>query len=109
MTENKIIRDTLFIDMKYIILYRKLGYNEIQHDIFSYTYIDTTITIESERQLFNFQNMQYSLKEYKDFVLLECIDRLLKKGYKASNLLLKNKDFDLIVTYNNQILFNILV
>ena len=29
-------RDTLFIDMKYVILYRKLGYDEISQDVFRY-------------------------------------------------------------------------
>lgn len=109
MKENKIVRDTLFIDMKYIILYRKLGYNEIKPDIFAYNYNDTTITIESEKQLFNFKNKKYQLKEYKDFVLLECIDRLLKKGYVASNLLIKNNHFDLSVINNARIIFNVLV
>jgi hypothetical protein len=109
MTKNKIIRDTLFIDMKYIILYRKLGYNEIEPDIFVYNYDDITIKIESEQQLFHFHNQQYPLKEYKHFVLLECIDRLLKKGYFASDLLLNHKEFDIRVLHNNQTILNILV
>jgi hypothetical protein len=108
MTENKIVRDTLFIDMKYIILYRKLGYSEIKQDIFAYSYPDTTITIESEHQLFNFLGKQYPLKEYKHFVLLECIDRLLKKGYHATDIGINDKNFDMIVKHNNRTLFNIL-
>lgn len=38
-------KDTLFIDMKYVILYRKLGYDEIAPDIFVYRYSDTELTI----------------------------------------------------------------
>lgn len=45
-------KDTLFIDMKYVILYRKLGYDEIAPDIFVYHYPDTTLTIYSEEQRF---------------------------------------------------------
>ena len=36
-------KDTLFIDMKYVILYRKLGYDEIAPDIFAYHYSDTKL------------------------------------------------------------------
>lgn len=109
MSENKIVRDTLFIDMKYIILYRKLGYIEIKPDIFEYTYNNIIITIESENQLFIFKKKSYPLKEYKDFVLLECIDRLLKKGYSANQILLHHNNFHLTVLKENHILFNILV
>jgi len=109
MNDSKIFRDTLFIDMKYIILYRKLGYIEINPDIFSFDYRDITIIIESENQLFIFKNNSYQLKEYKDFVLLECIDRLLRKGYNATNILIYYDNFHLSVIKDNQILFNVLV
>ncbi len=105
---SKIVRDTLFIDMKYIILYRKLGYIEIKPDIFAFYYNDIIITIESENQLFNFKNKSYQLKEYKDFVLLECIDRLLRKGYRAANIFINHNSFHLSVINENQVLFNIL-
>ena len=109
MSDSKIVRDTLFIDMKYIILYRKLGYIEIKPDIFALHYKDITITIESENQLFVFKNSSYQLKEYEDFVLLECIDRLLRKGYEAANILIYHNNFHLSVISDNQILFNVLV
>jgi hypothetical protein len=95
------VKDTLFIDMKYIILYRKLGYSEAMPDVFRYEYDDTTITIYSEEQRYEYLGRNYPLLEYKDFVLLECIDRLLKKGYPSANvsrdcigcdLLLHNED-----------------
>jgi hypothetical protein len=52
MGNNKRQQDTLFIDMKYIVLYRKLGYKEIKLDVFVHEYNDTKITIESENQRF---------------------------------------------------------
>jgi hypothetical protein len=86
MRNNKRPQDTLSIDMKYIILYRKLGFREIKPDIFIYHYANTSITIDAENQWFKFQEKRYSLSTYKDMVLLECIDRLLKIGYKSSYL-----------------------
>ena len=71
-------KDTLFIDMKYVILYRKLGYDEIAPDVFVYQYPDTTLTIYSEEQRFEYLGNSYPLLAYKDFAILECIDRLLK-------------------------------
>ena len=52
-------KDTLFIDMKYVILYRKLGYDEIVPDIFAYHYPDTTLTIYSEEQIFEYREDSY--------------------------------------------------
>lgn len=102
-------KDTLFIDMKYIILYRKLGYCEIADDTFSYSYFDTTIVIESEEQRYEYCGTYYTLKEYKDFVMLECIDRLLKKGYKSSNICINKSGFDLrIINENGEVYCNIL-
>lgn len=86
MGNNKRQQDTLFIDMKYIVLYRKLGYKEIKPDVFVYEYNDTKITIESENQRFFFKGKWNNLLTYKDMVLLECIDRLLKKGYSENDL-----------------------
>ncbi|KQM09843.1 hypothetical protein AOA81_06270 [Methanomassiliicoccales archaeon RumEn M2] len=87
----------LFIDMKYIILYRKLGFSEIQPDIFQYVYGDTSIIIDSEGQKYEFLGKKYPLLCYKDFVILECIDRLLKKGYKSDSILLGGSDCDLLL------------
>ncbi len=109
MKDDQIIRDTLFIDMKYIIFYRKLGYIEVKPDVFAFNYNDITITIESEKKLFHIKNKSYKLKEYKDFVLLECIDRLLKKGYGTDNILIYHNNFHLSIVKENQVLFNILV
>lgn len=80
---DKKTKDTLFIDMKYIILYRKLGFCEVFADVFEYHYADTTIRIESEKQKYVYCGQEYPLLAYKDFVILECLDRLLKKGYPS--------------------------
>jgi hypothetical protein len=94
---EKQAQDTLFIDMKYLILYRKLGYKEVSPDVFIFDYGQgISITVEAESQKFSFCGQWYTLQNYKDMVLLECIDRLLKKGYKAGNLLLY-KNYDLAV------------
>lgn len=90
-------KDTLFIDMKYIILYRKLGYEEIAPDIFEYRYKDTTVTIYSEEQRFEYLGASYSLLAYKDFVMLEAIDRLLKKGYLSTCVAVNYGGYDLAV------------
>ena len=103
MTEKT--KDTLFIDMKYIILYRKLGYDEIAPDVFRYQYADTDITIYSEEQRFVYQGESYPLLQYKDFVLLEGIDRLLKKGYPSSAVSLNYYPYDIAILQPNGTLY----
>ncbi len=98
-------KDTLFIDMKYIILYRKLGYDEIAPDVFRYQYDDTDITIYSEEQRFEFKGESYPLLQYKDFVLLEAIDRLLKKGYPSGAVSLNYFPYDVAILQPNGILY----
>lgn len=99
-------KDTLFIDMKYIILYRKLGYKEVKPDFFEHNYNDTKIIIESENQRYFFKGEYYKLLNYKDFVILECIDRLLKKGY-SSNQIIFDELSDLTIYKDNAICFKI--
>ncbi len=94
-------KDTLFIDMKYVILYRKLGYDEISPDVFVYHYPDTTLTIYSEEQRFEYRGKSYPLFAYKDFAILECIDRLLKKGYTSSSVILNDSGYDLTIKKPN--------
>lgn len=90
-------KDTLFIDMKYVILYRKLGYDEIAPDIFVYHYPDTTLTIYSEEQRFEYREVSYPLVAYKDFAILECIDRLLKKGYASGDIVVNDLGYDVVI------------
>lgn len=101
-------QDTLFIDMKYIVLYRKIGFDEIDKDIYLSTYGETSITIESENQRFLFNNQWYSLISYKDMVKLECVDRLLKKGYKSREILI-NQGYDIILKKDNKDFLGIIV
>lgn len=96
MPELTRTQDSLFIDMKYIILYRKLGFIEIEPDIFISDYGTTRICIESEKQRFKFNNVWHDLLTYKDMVKLECIDRLLKKGYNSKTIIFNN-NFDLVL------------
>ena len=90
-------KDTLFIDMKYVILYRKLGYDEIAPDIFVYRYSDTELTIFSEEQRFEYLGKSYPLLAYKDFAILECVDRLLKKGYASRDVVLGDPEYDVVI------------
>lgn len=108
MTDEK-IKDTLFIDMKYIILYRKLGYVEAQPDVFIFRYADTEITIESEMQRFQYLGKHHPLTKYRDFVLLECIDRLLKKGYSSSEIEIPSEGCDLVIKRDGRTLVRIFV
>ncbi len=98
-------RDTLFIDMKYVILYRKLGYDEIAPDVFYRQYQELGVTIYSEEQRFEFCGKNYPLLAYKDFVRLEAIDRLLKMGYPSSALQLDAAGYDLAIVYANAELY----
>ena len=86
MSDPTRAQDTIFIDMKYIILYRKLGFREVAQDVFMRSYGVTEIRIESENQRFCFNGKWHSLLTYKDMVLLECVDRLLKKGYSPNSI-----------------------
>jgi hypothetical protein len=79
-------QDTNFIDMKYIILYRKLGFKEIKPDIYEKKYDKDKIIIESENQFFIFLGVKHQLLTYRDMVVLELIDRLLTLGYEGENL-----------------------
>lgn len=97
MSSNK-VKDMLFVDMKYVILYRKLGFSETSPDIFQYDYSDTSITIDSEGQNFTYLDNKYPLLNYKHFVILECIDRLLKKGYQSDSIRVGEDDCDLSIT-----------
>lgn len=108
MIETTRKQDTLFIDMKYIVLYRKLGFKEVEPDIFVAQYGKIEICIEVEAQRFLFNGVWHQLLTYKDMVKLECIDRLLKKGYKADKILFE-KNYDLtLLNDNNEIFVNIL-
>lgn len=88
---NRSVQDSQFIDMKYIVLYRKLGFKEISQDVYGKRYKENEIIIESETQRFSLNNNWYELITYKDMVLLECIDRLLELSYGVNDLMVTNE------------------
>jgi hypothetical protein len=108
MAADKIVRDTLFIDMKYIILYHKLGFQEISPDIFEKKYPDCIITIDSEKQIFSYADAVYPLLDHKDFVILECLDRLLRLGYSSEDVHLTEALYDIELKQNKIMRLNII-
>jgi hypothetical protein len=83
------------LDMKYTSLYWALRYNEVYLDIHTKNYNDYPIIINAEKQEVDYgnkiiiENYECSkLVRHKDFVILECVDRLLSKGYNPSDILL---------------------
>ncbi|HKM41006.1 MAG TPA: leucine-rich repeat domain-containing protein [Methanocorpusculum sp.] len=108
MADEKIVGDTLFIDMKYVILYYKLGYKEISPDIFEKNYADCTIVIYSEKQIFSYKYAYYSLLNHKDFVILECLNRLLELGYSSNEIQLPGDDCDIELIQNKISWMNII-
>lgn len=86
---------TLFIDMKYISLYHKLGFIEVSPDIFMKSYSGLEITIDSENQSFSYLERDYPLTSHRDFVILELLDRLLTLGYGTSDISLNESGITL--------------
>jgi len=85
MVDNR-VAGTLFVDMKYVYLYHKLGFREEATDIYTKRYPGIKIFIESEKQYFTFEGHDYPLTAHSDFVTLELLDRLLEKGYSPSDI-----------------------
>ena len=87
------------MDMKYTALYWALRFVEEQLDIHIKSYNDYNIVIDAEQQTVNYgkdievigECCRY-LKRHKDFVILECIDRLLSKGYKPCDLIVDGRE-----------------
>jgi len=87
------------LDMKYTSLYWALGYVEEELDIHIKKYLECDISIYAEKQsvdygnLFDVRNPECKkLIRHKDFVILECIDRLLMKGYTPSEIIIDGKE-----------------
>ena len=82
-------------NMKYEALYWALGYVSLDNSIFKKEYNGITITIDSIQQFVDFENKisvinadKLMLTTHKSFVVLECIDKLLSMGYKASEIII---------------------
>ena len=70
----------------------KNGTNGIYHKI----YVDYAIEIDFEKQIINYGNSitadsktTQNFSDAENFVVLECVDRLLNKGYKPQNIILE--------------------
>ena len=82
------------VDMKYTSLFWKLGFVEETTDLYIKEYTDSYhIDIEAEKQIVNYgfnnkktDDIPTTLYEHKDFVVLECVNRLIEKGYKREDL-----------------------
>jgi len=82
------------LDMKYTSLYWALRFVENELDIHTKVYDGYSITIYAEEQRVDYGNLiksnYNSLVRHKDFVILECVDRLLTKGYLPSQISINN-------------------
>lgn len=94
MTDQR-IAGTLFVDMKYVYLYHKLGFRETEKDVYSKDYGGTAVTIQSEEQFFDFLDARHPLTRHSDFVTLELLDLLLDKGYSPDSISLRDDGLDL--------------
>ena len=87
------------MDMKYTALYWALRFLENDLDTHTKVYHGYPITIEAERQTVDYgkeitvlsKELRF-LKRHKDFVVLECVDRLLSKGYQPSDIILDGRE-----------------
>ncbi len=97
------------LDMKYTSLYWALRFVENKLDIHNKFYKDCEITIDAENQKVDYSNkiivkneVCSKLVRHKDFVILECVDRLLTKGYKPNEIILQggeNKPDIIVVNF----------
>lgn len=86
-------------DMKYTALYWALRFVENERDVHVKEYGGYKISIDAEKQCVNYgdkiivlSNDLNFLKRHKDFVVLECVDRLLLKGYKPTDIVLDGRE-----------------
>lgn len=87
------------MDMKYTALYWALRFVENELDVHVKDYKGYKIIIDAEKQSINYgnkikvlgANLNF-LRRHKDFVVLECVDRLLLKGYKPTEIILDGRE-----------------
>ena len=87
-------------DMKYTALYWALRFRETAEDVHVKSYNGYRVTIYAEKHYADFgekiQNgRKYDLNSHKSFVVLECIDRLLTKGYSPEKIMIASDFFDI--------------
>lgn len=86
-------------DMKYTALYWALRFKETTEDVYVKKYNGYPVVINAEAQMVDYgcqikimhQTMRY-LKRHKDFVILECVDRLLQSGVSPADITLDGGD-----------------
>ena len=85
-------------DMKYTALYWALRFFEIAEDIYVKSYNGYKVIIDAEAQKINYGNKikvlsenLHFLKRHKDFVVLECVDRLLSAGTAPADIILDGR------------------
>lgn len=84
-------------DMKYTALYWVLRFFEREEDIHVKDYGAVTVRIDAERQTADYGRIRvlsedlHFLKRHKDFVILECVDRLLQNGVLPEKILLDGR------------------
>lgn len=86
-------------DMKYTALYWALNFEEFELDKYRKVYTNTIIVIDAEVQRVDYgrnikilsDSCRY-LKKHKDFVVLECVDRLLNKGYLPESITIDGRE-----------------
>lgn len=97
--------------MKYTSLYWALRFIEEELDTHTKKYADGyTITIHAEKQLADYgckivleNEFCGDLTRHKDFVILECVDRLLKKGIKPFDITINRTEGKPDILINNRI------
>ena len=87
------------MDMKYTSLYWALRFIEDDLDIHCKSYNGYTIRINAEAQRVDYGkeiniigDVCRSLTRHKDFVILECVNRLILKGYKPNEITLDGRE-----------------
>ena len=95
------------LDMKYTSLYWALRFTESKNDHFIKKYDNFDISIQAEQQTVNYGPLRVLhpscnlLIRHKDFVILECVDRLLSIGYKSSDVVLSGSSDNLDIIVDN--------
>ena len=87
------------MDMKYTALYWALRFVENELDVHTKDYGGYKVVINAENQTVDYgdkikvlSDTLNGLKRHKDFVILECVDRLLQKGYLPTDIVLDGRD-----------------
>lgn len=94
MDEKTITDNRISKDFKYLALYWALGFEPLHKDVFRKNYGDCFIDVYVDKAEARFGGPltligedALPLTNHKDFVILECVDRLLELGYSATEII----------------------